>query len=105
MIGGMATQLRRAAAALVVVAAGIGCTPTGAYTCQSSVSCRGTPVQTCCTTTECEYRHEGVVTPCAGTNCVAAAALVLADCPCLDASGIDLDATLDAGLDASGCVR
>ena len=100
---------------IVLALLATACEASGDLMCQASLVCRGAPVQTCCSRSHCEYRHEGRTYPCVGTDCSAASAQALASCPCQDAT-LDLDASVLDGavdgapldgssLDAPGCVR
>lgn len=97
--------------------------PPSPYSCQSTSHCASAgQVETCCTTTQCEFRvADGHVFPCVGTDCSAAHAAIAAYCAPLcpdawvpadawvdeDAGDAAPDAAFDAGpaLDAQPCVR
>lgn len=104
--------MRALRAILCALAIG-GCSaPNVAMTCQFSACCPSpaAQIQTCCSTTQCEYRYGERVVPCNGVDCTAASQIVLTECPQPDA-GLAADAAVDAMvdaaavLDASGCVR
>jgi len=60
--------------------ASVGCSSSPAYTCQGGLMCGANAVQSCCTTTQCEYRAPGRTFPCNGTDCMAAAMQLAAYC-------------------------
>ena len=98
---------------ILCVLALAGCNPANvAMTCQLSACCPSPieQIQTCCSTTQCEYRYGDRVVRCNGVDCTAASQIVLTDCPQPDA-GLANDAAVDGSVDASGpldasaCVR
>ncbi len=76
--------MRKIGFVVVVIAGMIGCgedPPAEGMSCvpaESDGTCGR--VEVCCTSTECEYRADGVVFPCAGSDCGAAASDVTDYC-------------------------